>query len=670
MMYRIRRHLVLLAALCLFATALPADFEAGLKAYKSGDYAGALKEWQPLADLGAPHAAYNVGLLYAKGQGVPKDFAKAAEYYKKAADQGISEAEYNLGVLYSNGEGVPKDEQEAMKWFLKAAEKGDTRAADSLGDIYNEGPGAFQNYAEALKWYQKAAEAGVADAQFNLGVMYDIGQGVPQDFSKALEWYQKAADQGDGGALCNIAILYYNGQGVPVDRVEAHRYFLLAMEKGDPRAANLIQLTTEKLNKKQIAQAMTEAQQWDAAHRPKQGNPGGEKSDTMFASNSPAPYPHTDERMATGSGQASPGAPNGATQLPVPRNPNQDVWTGVERVIAVGDVHGDYGQLVAVLQSAGLIDGNANWSGGKTHLVQTGDMLDRGGHSRQVMDLMMKLEQQAAQAGGYVHVLLGNHEVMNIYGDLRYVSPGDFASFATPDSAKLRDKKYDDFIKAAGDKANVTREQWNEQHPLGYFEQRAAFGPDGLYGKWLRSLNTVIRINDTLFDHAGLSAKYASTSPEEINRRVREELDDPSKLQGGIVTDQDGPFWYRGLAKGNEQQLMPVVDATLANDGAVREVIAHTYADAAITPRFGGKVIMIDIGLPRVYDNISKVGCLEIADGTPYALHRGHRLALPKDENGPDMLRYLKAAAALDPTPSPLAGRIEKMQDSTGAVRQ
>lgn len=676
MMYRIRRHLLLFAAVSLCATgfyfapaARAADFETGLNAYKAGDYASALKEWQPLADLGAPHAAYNVGLLYARGQGVPKDFAKAAEYYKKAADQGIVEAEYNLAVLYSNGEGVPKDQQEAMKWFLKAAEQGDTRAADSLGDIYNEGPGAFQNYSEALKWYQKAAEAGVADAQFNLGVMYDIGQGVPQNFTEALKWYQKAAEQGDGGALCNIAILYYNGQGVPLDRVEAHRYFLLAMERGDPRASNLIQLTTEKLNKKQIAKAMEEAQEWSAAHQVKQnGNGAG----MVLAADipRPAPYPHTDERMATGSGQASPGAPNGATERPVPADPNQDVWSGVERVIAVGDVHGDYGQLVAVLRSAGLIDGSANWTGGKTHLVQTGDILDRGGHSRQVMDLLMKLEQQAPATGGYVHVLLGNHEVMNIYGDLRYVSPGDFASFATPDSAKLRDQEYDSFMKAAGSKANVTREQWNEQHPLGYFEQRAAFGPDGVYGKWLRTLNTVIRINDTMFDHAGLSAKYASMSMEGINKEVREELDDPSKLQGGIVTDQEGPFWYRGLAKGDEQQLMPVVSATLANDGAVREVIAHTYANAAITPRFDGKVIMIDIGLPRVYDNISKIGCLEIADGIPYALHRGHRLTLPKDENGPDMLRYLKQAAALDPAPSPLISRIDKLETSMGAVRQ
>src|SRR5579864_4282595 len=105
------------------------------------------------------------------------------------------------------------------------------------------------------------------------------------------------------------------------------------------------------------------------------------------------------------------------------------VWSGVERIVAVGDVHGDYDQLEAVLKTAGLIDAQGNWAGGKTHLVQTGDILDRGPDSRKCMDLLMRLEKQAEEAGGYVHALIGNHEAMNVYGDLRYTSPGEFAAF-------------------------------------------------------------------------------------------------------------------------------------------------------------------------------------------------------------------------------------------------
>jgi TPR repeat protein len=645
-----KRYFPAVALFVLFSCTLKADYEAGLKAYNSGDFATALKEWQPLADQGEPHLQYNVGLIYARGQGVPQDFAKAADYYRKAADQGVVEAEYNLGVLYSNGQGVKQDDAEAGKWFLKAANQGDIHAAESLGNVYQEGPGAFQNFAEAEKWYRQAAEKGVASAEFNLGVMYDIGQGVKEDFAEALKWYQKAADQGYSSALCNIAILYYNGQGVPLDREKAHEYFLIAKEMGEPRADNLIKLTTEKLTKKQILQASAAADAWRAAHpvKPIDMTPPAETAVLSAGINAkPAP--------------ASPTTVDSAPIAPPPPA-TQDVWTGVGRIVAVGDVHGDYDAFVAVLKSANLIDDSLNWSGGKTHLVQTGDILDRGGRSRDVMDLLIKLETQAAAAGGYVHCLLGNHEVMNLYGDLRYVSPGEYGAFRTPDSAKLRDEEYEKFIRAAGPEASVSREDWNKQHPLGYFEHRAAFGPNGVYGKWLRGLNTEIRINDTLFVHSGISRKYASMSMDEINRRVRDELNNPGKLQGGIVTDQEGPFWYAGMAKGDEKELAPVLDVTLENAGAHREAFGHTYANAAITPRFDDKVIMLDIGLPRVYDNISKIGCLEIDGDKAYALHRGHKLELPKDENGPDMLRYLKEAAALDPQPSPLEPRIAKLE--------
>src|SRR5205085_9388503 len=84
----------------------------------------------------------------------------------------------------------------------------------------------------------------------------------------------------------------------------------------------------------------------------------------------------------------------------------QDTWTGVDRVVAIGDVHGDFERFTAVLRSAELIDEDGNWTGGTTHLVQVGDVLDRGPDSREAMDLLMKLEPQAAKAGGYVHALI------------------------------------------------------------------------------------------------------------------------------------------------------------------------------------------------------------------------------------------------------------------------
>ena len=97
------------------------------------------------------------------------------------------------------------------------------------------------------------------------------------------------------------------------------------------------------------------------------------------------------------------------------------------RLVVVSDVHGDLGQFVTVLTQAGVIDGARKWTGGTTVVVQTGDVPDRGPDSRKVMDLLMDLEKQARKAGGVVHALLGNHEVMNMVGDLRYVTPEEYA---------------------------------------------------------------------------------------------------------------------------------------------------------------------------------------------------------------------------------------------------
>lgn len=353
--------------------------------------------------------------------------------------------------------------------------------------------------------------------------------------------------------------------------------------------------------------------------------------------------------------------------------PEQDTWTGVERVVAIGDVHGDFERFTAVLRSAELVDKDGNWTGGKTHLVQVGDLLDRGPDSRKVVDLLMRLEPQAAGAGGYIHALIGNHEAMNVSGEFRYVPPADYESFRTPESEKLRDTAYKELAKQSrgGNGDDALRKKWDEEHPLGYFERRAMFGPEGIYGKWIRGHNAVIKIDDSIFLHGGISPKYAGYSLKKINDRVRQELDDFHKLDGGIVTDRDGPLWYRGLAEGDENALEGHLKKVLKNYAVERIVLGHTFTDGAVTPRFGGRVLLIDIGLARLYDNLGRMACLVIENGKPYALHRGTRLELPTDSTT-DMLRYLKQAAALDPTPSSLSKRIaaREQTNNTGSTRR
>src|SRR5438309_9621750 len=118
-----------------------------------------------------------------------------------------------------------------------------------------------------------------------------------------------------------------------------------------------------------------------------------------------------------------------------------------ETVIAIGDVHGDFDDFVSVLQRTGIIDSQHHWSGKNATFVQVGDLLDRGPKPRDVMDLMMSLEKEAPKAGGRIVGLLGNHEMMNIMGDLRYVTPVNYASFADSDSEERQKSDYPDYVK-------------------------------------------------------------------------------------------------------------------------------------------------------------------------------------------------------------------------------
>jgi hypothetical protein len=313
----------------------------------------------------------------------------------------------------------------------------------------------------------------------------------------------------------------------------------------------------------------------------------------------------------------------------------QDSFKDVQRIVAVGDIHGDYDQLVNVLRSAELIDKSNHWVGGKTHLVQTGDILDRGTDGKKVMDLLMELEPQAKKAGGRIHSLIGNHEAMNVYGDFRYVMPEEFETYITGK------------IKAS------------PGHPLGYSDRKKAFDVDGVYGKWIRQKNAVLKINDILFLHAGISPKYEKTGVSTINTEIREELNNFEKLQGGMAQDPDGPLWYRGLAQTPESALGPQVDPALKSYGVQHIVIGHSI-QPAILPRAGGKVITIDVGMSKVLGGAP--AALVVEDGKFFVLHRGTRLELPLD--GGDVVAYLKAASALDPQPSPILSLIDaKMRE-------
>jgi uncharacterized protein len=151
----------------------------------------------PLAEAG-DHAAQTVlGMVYALGNGVPRDAAEAIKWFRLAADQGDTVAMVSMASAFNRGAGVPRDDVESLKWFRMAAERDSVMGQDGLGYMLAAGQGAAKDEAQAAHWFRKAAERGYSNAQVNLAALYREGRGVPVDFAQAMAWYQKAAEQGD-----------------------------------------------------------------------------------------------------------------------------------------------------------------------------------------------------------------------------------------------------------------------------------------------------------------------------------------------------------------------------------------------------------------------------------------------------------------------------------------
>ncbi|MGB7220004.1 MAG: metallophosphoesterase [Vicinamibacterales bacterium] len=296
---------------------------------------------------------------------------------------------------------------------------------------------------------------------------------------------------------------------------------------------------------------------------------------------------------------------------------------GVNRIVAIGDVHGAYDRFVEILGRAGLIDARLRWTGGKTHLVQLGDVVDRGPDSLKVLDLLRRLEKDASRAGGAVHALLGNHEVMRMTGDMRYVHPGEYGAFKSSESEEIRQ----DMIRRA---APNLRDDLLRQTPLGYFEMRLAFGRQGIYGQWLRQHDVMIRINGLVFVHAGIPPALAGLTCDVVNTTIRREITaDLEKTLADPLANlsgrEDGHLWNRELPEEFES-FAPQVNEILAAQNARAIVIAHTVTpDGRIRVRFGGKVLQIDTGMQPAYVEGGRASALEIQNGVLTAIYSDRR---------------------------------------------
>jgi hypothetical protein len=306
------------------------------------------------------------------------------------------------------------------------------------------------------------------------------------------------------------------------------------------------------------------------------------------------------------------------------------VWTGIEKIIGVGDLHGDFKNFVIILKATKVVDEKLHWIGGKTHLVQTGDIMDRGPDAKKIFDLLIKLEKEAEKAGGKVHMLIGNHEEMNITGIafdyIGYITVEQFVSFLPN---KYREKKEKEFREKAANKASTDigsikllntnlREYWkdiianNEQARKTYINH---FNEE--YGKWILEHNSVIKINDIIFVHGGISEEYSTWKLDDINNLLRNELNYFRKmhkssqylettLQPKIVYNRSGPLWYRGLALEDEKIYKDEVSRILHNLSAHYMVIAHSVVSTKVISadtlsRFQGRIWTIDTGISDIY---------------------------------------------------------------------
>lgn len=325
-----------------------------------------------------------------------------------------------------------------------------------------------------------------------------------------------------------------------------------------------------------------------------------------------------------------------------------DEWhySGVERIVAVSDIHGAYGALVETLQEADVIDKRLAWSGGKTHLVITGDLLDRGPDSRRVMDLVMRLEIEAPRAGGRVHQLLGNHEVMNLIGDLRYVADEEYAAFLDIESPEEREIWFERFrnSKPVDIKEASVRDEFDERAPPGFFGHRRAFRRDGEYGSWLLDKPFMVVINDTAFVHGGVPpfvfehglagvnvglkkdlSEYVITSAALVDADVLSPIDgfkqvpaillneiEAGQLEKNLAASSQwaidlsrsplhgpvGPTWYRGTASCNSLLEGDDLNAALNEIGATRVVFGHTTTiTRKVQQRMDGRIVEIDTGM-------------------------------------------------------------------------
>lgn len=322
------------------------------------------------------------------------------------------------------------------------------------------------------------------------------------------------------------------------------------------------------------------------------------------------------------------------------------VFSDVGRVLAIGDLHGNFPGFKRILREAGILDKAGRWKARDTHLVQLGDILGRGGEPGKIFNLLKRLEIEALDFGSRVHVLLGNHEAMSMSGLLIYNTLEEFQDLAGQDlledpfPAGVTPGQDSKGAVAAAKRPEETRPVLDPKlgkrlDMLGCKEFRAALSPHGKVGSWLLGHDSAVSINGSLFVHGGLNRNHGFMPLETLNDRVRSALSDdgPPGANAGlpgagkdIMLKRDGPQWNREFTLNPTDERKRELVEVLKYHGCERMVVGHTPTSCIdpaqagrILPLYGERMYCIDTGIGRTYGQ--HLSALSLERGAASALY-------------------------------------------------
>ena len=254
------------------------------------------------------------------------------------------------------------------------------------------------------------------------------------------------------------------------------------------------------------------------------------------------------------------------------------IFDSVEKMLMLSDIEGNFNGFYSLLKSNNVIDEKMNWIFGDGHLVLVGDFVDRGKNVTQCLWLIYKLEEQAKAAGGFVHFILGNHEIMTFKPRIRYME--------------------DKYIA-------VAQQVSGEKDPTKAFKLFQSRESELI--RWMKTKNTVVKIGDILFTHAGISSELIEKkyTIEKINNIARDQIDEMLNPEyeynesSKFIFGRTGPLWYRGLVTDYKDYYKKITEDSLNKILTYFEVkhiaIGHTIIDDNITTDFNNKLLLIDI---------------------------------------------------------------------------